>query len=64
MILARHGALAWGESLNEAYNGMERLEHSAQILMYAFQLGGLTSLPEKELEFLKETRRNLGERNL
>jgi L-fuculose-phosphate aldolase len=64
MILARHGALAWGESLEEAYNGLERLEHSAQILATALQLGGLTRLPEFEVSALRELRRQLGERIL
>ena len=40
MILARHGGLSWGESLEEAYMGMERMEHSAYILYLAQTLGG------------------------
>ncbi len=49
MILARHGALTWGESLDEAYMGMERLEHSAQILTHAKSMGGLTYLGESDV---------------
>lgn len=64
MILARHGALAWGEDLDEAYNGMERLEHSAKILRDAVALGGLTFLPREEIDVLREMRRNLGDRIL
>lgn len=64
MILARHGALSWGEDLEEAYNGMERLEHSAKILRDAFLLGGLTSLPEAEIRYLREMRARSGERTL
>ena len=64
MILARHGALSWGEDPNEAYNGMERLEHSAQILQIAHTLGGLTALPQNELEALRAMRLKLGEKNL
>lgn len=64
MILARHGALSWGEDLNEAYNGMERLEHAAVILKTAHELGGLTSLPSEELTILREMRSKLGERTL
>jgi len=63
-ILARHGALSWGEDINEAYNGMERLEHSAQILQIAHTLGGLTSLPEFEVNELRRMRANLGEKTL
>lgn len=64
MILSRHGGLAWGESLEEAVNGMERLEHSAQILFLAHQLGGLTSLPAEEVSVLQEMRKKLGEKLL
>jgi len=53
-----------GEDLHEAYNGMERLEHSAKILHYAHTLGGLTSLLDKELNELRELRTRIGERIL
>lgn len=64
MILARHGALSWGESLDEAYNGMERLEHVSQILKNASDLGGLSDLPPGELEYLRELRKKLGPKTL
>lgn len=64
MILARHGALSWGEDLEEAYNGMERLEHSCVILKMAEELGGITSLPSSEVRYLHELRKKLGERTL
>lgn len=64
MILRRHGALAWGESLQEAYNGMERLEHSAEILWKARTLGNLSELPPEEVEALKELRRKTGKKTL
>lgn len=48
MLLARHGALAWGESLEEAVNGIERVEHAAFILKTAGELGGAKPLPEEE----------------
>ncbi len=56
MIMARHGAVAWGESLEEAYLGIERLEHSARTLMYAKLLGGTTRLPPREVDILKRMR--------
>lgn len=56
MILARHGAVAWGESLEEAYMGIERIEHSAQILMHAQTMGGLTELPDDEVRYLQGLR--------
>lgn len=64
MILSRHGAICWGEDLDEAYNGMERLEHSAQILKAAVEIRGLTRLPEKEIDVLREMRSKMGERIL
>jgi L-fuculose-phosphate aldolase len=64
LILSRHGAVAWGEDLEEAYRGMERIEHSALILAKAVQLGGLTSLPADEVAVLHKMREELGERLL
>ncbi|MGE4233006.1 MAG: class II aldolase/adducin family protein [Bacteriovoracia bacterium] len=64
MILSRHGALSWGEDLDEAYNGMERLEHSAKILMNSKLLGSLTELPKEEVDVLHSIRAKLGDRSL
>ena len=64
MILARHGALAWGESLTEAYNGIERLEHASLTLAYAQSIGGLTSLPPAEVDRLREMRTKMDGRTL
>lgn len=64
MILSRHGALCWGESLREAYCGMERLEHSADILMRAQAMGGLTKLPPEEVRELRRMRAEMGSRLL
>lgn len=60
IILARHGALCWGESIQEACNGMERLEHSAEILMRAKQLGGLTHLDQEQISALYKIREKIG----
>ena len=62
LIMARHGAVCWGEDAREAAGGIERLEHVAQILKSAVELGGLTSLPAAELVALREVRRSLGPR--
>lgn len=64
ILLARHGAISWGEDLEEAYNGMERLEHVCQILKSAVDLGGLSALPADEVAELRRMRRALGERSL
>lgn len=60
MILRNHGALTWGVDLDEAYRGMERIEHSAQILATAEKLGGLVPLPKTEIEYLYELRKKIG----
>jgi L-fuculose-phosphate aldolase len=64
MILGRHGALAWGESLEEAYNGIERLEHAAITLAHAHSMGGLTALPPDEVVRLREMRARMSGRTL
>ncbi len=64
LILARHGAVTWGEDFDEATNGMERIENSAEILAIAHKLGGLTPLPEEEIVFLRRMRARFGERLL
>lgn len=64
LILARHGGIAWGESLEEAYAGIERLEHSAHILWLAHTLGRPEALPPEELGALRELRKNLGPKTL
>lgn len=64
MILERHGAVAWGETLEEATNGLERLEHSAQILWLAQTLGPLRRLPAEEFAVLKKMRSEFGEKLL
>lgn len=64
LILSRHGALCWGESLEEAWRGMERIEHSSEVLWRAQQLGGLTPLPEEEVAVLKEMRHKIGKKLL
>lgn len=64
IILARHGALSWGESMEEAVNGMERMEHVAQILASAKALGGITSLPSDQLTKLNKMRALIGDRTL
>lgn len=64
LIMSRHGAVCWGEDLDEAYRGMERVEHAALILAKAVQLGGLSELPKSEIEALYELRKSLGEKLL
>lgn len=64
LIMARHGAVTWGESLDEAYNAMERLEHAAYILAIAQGLGRLSELKAEEIKELKKMRAENGNRSL
>lgn len=60
LILARHGGLCWGEHMDEAAGGMERLEQVATILWKAETLGGAKPLSPSELEDLRALRTKLG----
>lgn len=62
LLLARHGGLCWGESLDEAVGGLERLEQVATILWKAEALGGATPLPPDDLAELRALRATLGSR--
>ena len=64
MILSRHGSLTWGENIEEAYFGQERLEHSAKLLMYASYINKLHPLPEEEVEALQQMRKKIGNKIL
>jgi L-fuculose-phosphate aldolase len=64
LVLKRHGAVCWGESLEEAFFGVERLEHAAKVLLAASLLGGVTELPAEEVAQLWQARRVLGARVL
>jgi L-fuculose-phosphate aldolase len=55
-LLANHGLVTIGRSLDEAVARHETVEHSAHILFLAYQLGGPEKLPEPELNRLRELR--------
>lgn len=62
LVMARHGAVCWGEDTAEAAGGLERLEHVAQILKTAVELGGASPLDAEELAALMRLRTELGPR--
>jgi L-fuculose-phosphate aldolase len=64
MVLARHGALSFGEDLIEAYSGMERLEHSCEILLKAQSFGAVTELDDQTIDQLYAMRKKLGDKTL
>ncbi len=54
LILARHGGLTLGRDLMDAYNKMEKLEHTALVILTARQLGEVRLLPLTEVEKLTQ----------
>jgi L-fuculose-phosphate aldolase len=61
ILLANHGLVAFGKSLEEAYFKTEKVEHTAQISFYARLLGGekiLTKSQTKKLDKVKERIKN------
>ena len=55
LILSHHGAVVWGESLEEACLLMEQLEHSCKILCFSESMGKTTWLSRREVQKLKYT---------
>ena len=48
VLLANHGLVTVGKSLESAYATMERVEHTAKVNIYVAQLGGGVPLSEEE----------------
>lgn len=63
LILDRHGSITVGKDLVQAYNILETIEHAAEVLLYATQLGGVRPLPPAEAERLADLGRELGLRS-
>jgi L-fuculose-phosphate aldolase len=57
ILLSRHGAMTVGRDVTDAYNKMEKLEHTARVMLAARLQGAVTPLPAAEVEKL----RRLGE---
>ncbi len=53
IILDHHGVVAMGQSLNETFLKLEKLEHTAKTLLAAKQLGGITPLSPESVAKLK-----------
>jgi len=62
-MLSNHGVVTCGPSLDEAYNKMEKVEHTAQISFLTRQLGGAKRLTREEVERLASiSERSYGKR--
>jgi L-fuculose-phosphate aldolase len=53
ILLARHGAMTVGRDVVDAYNKMEKLEHTARVVLAARLQGPLPPLSDAEVEKLK-----------
>ena len=62
LVLDRHGALTVGKDLWEAYYKLEKLEHTAQVMLTAYQLGGVRELDENQRAKVVEVGGMLGVR--
>ena len=60
LLMANHGAVAYGKHLWEAYDRLETLEHTAKIAILAKALGGANDLPSDAIEKLIEIRERAG----
>ena len=52
IVLDHHGAVALGGTLEDAYHKMEKLEHAANILFTASQMGDIKELDKQSLQKL------------
>jgi L-fuculose-phosphate aldolase len=63
LLLANHGAVAWGETLLQAFFRMEKVEHFARVTLVAELLGGPRALPRAEIASLFAARERYGVRS-
>jgi len=60
LLMANHGAVAYGEDLWQAFDRLETLEHTAKIAILAKALGGAVDLPVDAIEKLINIREKAG----
>jgi L-fuculose-phosphate aldolase len=53
LLLSRHGAMTMGRDVLDAYNKMEKLEHTARVVLAARLQGPVSPLPPVEVEKLR-----------
>ena len=63
LLLANHGAVAYGKDVWQAYYRMETVEHFAKIHFVAEMLGGAKALPRVEVDKLFDSRTRYGVRS-
>lgn len=60
LLMANHGAVAYGSDLWQAFDRLETLEHTAKIAILAKSLGGAVDLPADAIEKLINIREKAG----
>jgi L-fuculose-phosphate aldolase len=60
LLMANHGAVAYGADLWQAFDRLETLEHTAKIAILARALGGANNLPKDSIEKLINIREKSG----
>jgi L-fuculose-phosphate aldolase len=60
MILDRHGTLTVGESLTGAYYKLEKIEHTAKVILTARMLGNVQILDKNQVDRLMQVRADAG----
>lgn len=60
LLMANHGAVAYGEDLWQAFDRLETLEHTARIAILAKTLGGANDLPKDAISKLINIREKAG----
>ena len=60
LLMANHGAVAYGDDLWQAFDRLETLEHTAKISILSRALGGPTNLPPDAIEKLIHIREKAG----
>lgn len=60
LLMANHGAVAYGADLWQAFDRLETLEHTAKIAILARALGGANDLPKDAIEKLINIREKAG----
>lgn len=60
LLMANHGAVAYGNDLWQAFDRLETLEHTAKIAILSRALGGATNLPSDAVEKLIHVREKAG----
>ncbi|MBI1357833.1 MAG: class II aldolase/adducin family protein [Acidobacteria bacterium] len=63
LLLANHGAVAYGKDVWQAFFRMETVEHFARIAFVAEMLGGAKALPKAEVDKLFDSRTRYGVRS-